>query len=120
LLLASDGLVNAFPEEGQQWFRFARALGDRVAEFGPATVAGSLPVWLDHYSAVASGDDITLLAVALTPAVTTASEPGSGRQTSRPADSPETTVQVSAAVTPAGQGPAGGPAAAGPGELANE
>jgi serine/threonine protein phosphatase PrpC len=59
LLLATDGLINAF-EDDEQWHAFARSLAQRVAEFGLNSVASSLPSWLDHYSAAASGDDITL------------------------------------------------------------
>jgi len=59
LLLATDGLINAFADD-EQWHAFARSLGQRVAEFGLSSVAAALPSWLDHYSSAASGDDITL------------------------------------------------------------
>ncbi len=66
LLLATDGLINAFADD-DQWHAFARSLGDRIGEFGPASVASALPGWLDHYSEQASGDDITLAVVMLRP-----------------------------------------------------
>ena len=48
LLLATDGLSNAF-EDDDQWYAFARSLGERIRDFGPISVASSLPGWLDHY-----------------------------------------------------------------------
>ena len=64
LLLATDGLINAFADD-EQWHAFARSLGDRIRDYNPSSVASALPGWLDHYSEEASGDDITLVAVVL-------------------------------------------------------
>ncbi|MGP0062788.1 MAG: PP2C family serine/threonine-protein phosphatase [Isosphaeraceae bacterium] len=71
LLLATDGLINAFSDD-EQWHAFARSLGDRIRDYDPSSVASALPGWLDHYSEKASGDDITLAAVVLkSPSVVT-------------------------------------------------
>jgi serine/threonine protein phosphatase PrpC len=60
LLLATDGLSNAFRDE-TQFHTFARSLLTRFDQFGLAAVDQALPRWLDDYSAKGSGDDITLL-----------------------------------------------------------
>ncbi len=59
LLIATDGLVNAFADD-EQWHAFALSIQERIREFGWPSVASALPGWLDHYSEAASGDDITL------------------------------------------------------------
>ena len=66
LFLATDGLVNAFPND-EETHTFALSLGERIREFGLARVAASLSGWLDHYSAKGSGDDITLTLVSIPP-----------------------------------------------------
>ncbi|ALG67552.1 protein phosphatase 2C domain-containing protein [Beggiatoa leptomitoformis] len=60
LLLATDGLINAFADE-QQFQAFAQSLLARVTQFGVEAVEQALPQWLDHYSAQGSGDDITVI-----------------------------------------------------------
>ena len=74
LLLATDGLVNAFADD-EQWHAFARSLNDRIRDFGPRSVATALPGWLDHYSEQATGDDITLAVAVLEPLRDEAREP---------------------------------------------
>ena len=64
LLLATDGLINAFADD-EQWHAFALSLRERIREFGWPSVASALPGWLDHYSETASGDDITLAVAVL-------------------------------------------------------
>lgn len=66
VLLSTDGLVNAFSDENQL-NAFARSMKDRIQEFGLLNVASSLPGWLDHYSGLGSGDDITLAVVMIHP-----------------------------------------------------
>ncbi len=66
LLLATDGLRNAFADD-DQWYAFARSLCHRIHEFGVLPVASALPSWLDHYSEKASGDDITLAVAVVNP-----------------------------------------------------
>jgi hypothetical protein len=48
LILATDGLINAFSDD-HQWRAFALSLRDRIREFGWPAVASALPTWLDHY-----------------------------------------------------------------------
>jgi serine/threonine protein phosphatase PrpC len=60
LLLATDGLSNAFIEKSQ-FHTFANSLFARINEFGIKSVAAALPHWLNDYSEKATGDDITLL-----------------------------------------------------------
>jgi serine/threonine protein phosphatase PrpC len=62
LLLATDGLSNAFIDE-TQFHTFARSLLTRISEFGIESIDAALPHWLDQYSEEGSGDDITLLTV---------------------------------------------------------
>jgi serine/threonine protein phosphatase PrpC len=66
VLLATDGLVNAFADD-DQLFAFARSLGERIHDFGPDKVALSLPDWLANYSALGSGDDVTLAVLVISP-----------------------------------------------------
>jgi serine/threonine protein phosphatase PrpC len=79
LLLGTDGLANAFVDRSQL-LAFARSLGQRIEEYGPARVAASLPGWLDQYSEQASGDDITLAVLVIQPesARTESPKPGTG------------------------------------------
>jgi serine/threonine protein phosphatase PrpC len=70
LLLATDGLVNAFPDE-DQLHAFARSLRQRLHDHGRAAVADSLAGWLDQLSDRGSGDDVTLALVDLRPAAET-------------------------------------------------
>lgn len=60
LLLATDGLSNAFTDE-EQFHAFAISTFRRIQEFGVKSVETVLPQWLDDYSAQATGDDITLV-----------------------------------------------------------
>jgi serine/threonine protein phosphatase PrpC len=64
VLLATDGLANAFTDE-RQFHTFAGSLAARIREFGIGKVAAALPGWLDAYSEQGSGDDITLALVSL-------------------------------------------------------
>lgn len=74
LLLATDGLTNAFVDE-QQLRTFAGSLGERLRDFGAEKVAVHLPDWLDSYSSRASGDDVTLAVVILRASEVAPSEP---------------------------------------------
>jgi serine/threonine protein phosphatase PrpC len=76
LLLATDGLINAFPDE-EQWRVFVHSLWQRISDFSPSNVASALPGWLDHYSDRASGDDITLAVALLQPTSIADRDPGS-------------------------------------------
>ncbi len=60
LLLATDGLSNAFIDD-TQFHTFARTLLTRISEFGIKSVDSALGYWLEDYSERSTGDDITLL-----------------------------------------------------------
>ena len=62
VLVATDGLVNAFTDM-EQFRIFVRSLVDRIGGYGLDKVAAALPSWLDGYSIGGSGDDITLALV---------------------------------------------------------
>jgi serine/threonine protein phosphatase PrpC len=66
LFLATDGLVNAFPDD-EEMHKFALSLQDRFQEYGLTRVVKSLPGWLDRCSSEGSGDDITLALTAIHP-----------------------------------------------------
>ncbi len=66
ILLCTDGLVNSFTDENQLSL-FATSLSERISEFGFEKVVSSLPVWLDHYSEIGSGDDIALAMIYIKP-----------------------------------------------------
>ncbi|WP_321508060.1 PP2C family serine/threonine-protein phosphatase [uncultured Methanoregula sp.] len=64
LIIATDGVSDSFDgSEGEEFIRFIRSLVARINEFGMESVAGSMKSWLDRYSALASGDDMTLVFV---------------------------------------------------------
>lgn len=87
LLLATDGLADALGTDDAALAGFARSLGQRFQEFGPAAVANALPSWLDHYSAHGSGDDMTLAVVWLDTAPPLApTTPATGEEASREPD----------------------------------
>jgi len=99
LLLATDGLINAFADD-EQWHAFARSLGRRVGDFGPISVASSLPGWLDHYSEAASGDDITLAVVVLDPPLVEGRGPGTSRTAVGGQSTPSQARECAEAVAP--------------------
>ncbi|MFA4859806.1 PP2C family serine/threonine-protein phosphatase [Methanoregula sp.] len=69
LIAATDGVSDSFDgSEGEEFVRFLRSLVARIREFGMESVAGSIKGWLDRYSALASGDDMTLVFVCINPA----------------------------------------------------
>jgi serine/threonine protein phosphatase PrpC len=63
LLLATDGLSDAFGGDEDQFHTFVRRLDERIKEHGMERVAASIPNWLDAKYSKASGDDITLTLV---------------------------------------------------------
>lgn len=70
LLLATDGLSDSFGgTESAEFGLFLRSLGDRIAEYGMERVSLSFPSWLERYSELGSGDDITIAMVRIEPAV---------------------------------------------------
>jgi serine/threonine protein phosphatase PrpC len=68
LLLATDGLSDSFGgSEHTEFQRFLGSVQDRIQEFGIGEVARFIPQWLTMYSERGSGDDITLVLIAVTP-----------------------------------------------------
>ena len=69
LVAATDGVSDSFDgSEGLEFLKFIRSLVSRIDQYGVENVAGSLINWLDRYSAMASGDDMTLVFVIMNPA----------------------------------------------------
>jgi len=77
LIAATDGVSDSFDgSEGEEFLKFVKSLVDRVKEFGIESVAGSMKGWLDRYSELASGDDMTIVFVSINPVEeTSASQP---------------------------------------------
>ena len=68
LIAATDGVSDSFDgSEGPEFLKFAKSLVARVNEFGIESVAWSMKGWLDRYSELASGDDMTLVFVSINP-----------------------------------------------------
>lgn len=90
LIAATDGVSDSFDgSSGEEFKKFIRSLVARINEFGIENVAGSMKNWLDRYSELASGDDMTLVFVCIN---------GTGRNPEKPL-----------AAGPAGAGFTGGP-----------
>lgn len=69
LIAATDGVSDSFDgSEGEEFLTFIKSLVARVNEFGIENVAGSMKNWLDRYSELASGDDMTIIFVSINPA----------------------------------------------------
>lgn len=58
LVLSTDGVTNAFPNDGEL-SRFLSSVQSLAAEHGASAIDACLPEWLDRY-ATASGDDVSL------------------------------------------------------------
>ncbi len=68
LIAATDGVSDSFDgTEGEEFLKFVKSLVARVNEFGIENVAGSMGTWLDRYSDLASGDDMTLVFTIVNP-----------------------------------------------------
>jgi len=68
LIAATDGVSDSFDSTaGGEFFTFVKSLVDRVKDFGIESVAGSMAGWLDRYSELASGDDMTIVFVSINP-----------------------------------------------------
>jgi serine/threonine protein phosphatase PrpC len=88
LIVATDGVSDSFDgSEGPEFLKFVQSLVARVQEFGIENVAGSMKNWLDRYSELASGDDMTLVYVSINPR-SAMDKPGS--QTTEDTDTPGT------------------------------
>ena len=70
LIAATDGVSDSFDgSDGEEFKKFITSLAARIREFGIESVAGSLNGWLDRYSEIASGDDLTMVFVCINPTV---------------------------------------------------
>jgi serine/threonine protein phosphatase PrpC len=68
LIVATDGVSDSFDSTaGGEFSTFVKSLVDRVKDFGIESVAGSMAGWLDRYSELASGDDMTIVFVSINP-----------------------------------------------------
>jgi serine/threonine protein phosphatase PrpC len=78
LIVATDGISDSFDgSEGEEFRKFISSFVARVHEFGIESVALSMDAWLDRYSELASGDDMTLVFVCISPVKETpVTEPG--------------------------------------------
>jgi serine/threonine protein phosphatase PrpC len=76
LIAATDGVSDSFDNsEGEEFLKFIKSLVERVKEFGIENVAGSMKTWLDRYSELASGDDMTIVFVSINPLETESQNP---------------------------------------------
>ena len=86
LLAATDGISDSFNgAESEEFSVFIHSLVDRIRTYGMEAVAAAMGSWLDRYSVVASGDDMTLVWVCINPEEDRQTGPG-----------PETNIPVSA------------------------
>lgn len=70
LIAATDGVSDSFDgSDSEEFGIFVKSLADRISTYGMEPVAGSMSGWLDRYSAIASGDDMTLVYVYIRPDV---------------------------------------------------
>ena len=68
LLAATDGISDSFNgAESEEFSIFVHSLVDRIRTYGTEAVAAAMAGWLDRYSAVASGDDMTLVWACIRP-----------------------------------------------------
>ena len=68
LLAATDGISDSFAgAESEEFAVFVRSLADRIRTFGNEAVANAMGGWLDRFSAIASGDDMTLVWAGIRP-----------------------------------------------------
>jgi len=68
LIAATDGVSDSFDgSEGEEFKKFITSMAARIRDFGIESVADSLNGWLDRYSELASGDDMTMIFVCINP-----------------------------------------------------
>jgi serine/threonine protein phosphatase PrpC len=66
LIAATDGVSDSFDgSEGPEFMKFIRSMVSRIDQYGIENVAGAMSGWLDRYSELASGDDMTLVFVCI-------------------------------------------------------
>jgi serine/threonine protein phosphatase PrpC len=68
LIAATDGVSDSFDgSEGPEFRKFIQSLVTRIGQYGVENVAEAMSDWLDRYSELASGDDMTLVFVLIRP-----------------------------------------------------
>ena len=68
LLCATDGISDSFAgTESEEFAVFVRSVADRIRTYGNEAVATAMGNWLDRFSAIASGDDMTLVWACIRP-----------------------------------------------------
>jgi serine/threonine protein phosphatase PrpC len=70
LIAATDGISDSFDgSEGPEFMKFIQSIVARIRQYGVENVAEAMSGWLDRYSRLASGDDMTLVFVLIRPQV---------------------------------------------------
>jgi serine/threonine protein phosphatase PrpC len=68
LIAATDGISDSFAgSDSEEFFVFIKSLVERVRTYGVENVARAMSGWLDRYSTIASGDDMTLVYAGIHP-----------------------------------------------------
>jgi len=68
ILAATDGISDSFNgAESEEFSIFIHSLVDRIHTYGTEAVAAAMGSWLDRFSAIASGDDMTLVWACINP-----------------------------------------------------
>ncbi|MFA5221842.1 MAG: PP2C family serine/threonine-protein phosphatase [Methanoregula sp.] len=68
LIAATDGVSDSFGgSDSEEFLVFIRSLVGRVRTYGIENVARAMAGWLDRYSVIASGDDMTLVYATIHP-----------------------------------------------------
>jgi serine/threonine protein phosphatase PrpC len=68
LLCATDGISDSFAgADSEEFAVFVRSLADRIRTYGNEAVAAAMGGWLDRFSTIASGDDMTLVWACIRP-----------------------------------------------------
>jgi serine/threonine protein phosphatase PrpC len=68
LLGATDGISDSFNgSDSEEFSVFIHSLIDRIHTYGIEAVAAAMGGWLDRFSAIASGDDMTLVWACIKP-----------------------------------------------------
>ena len=76
LLGATDGISDSFAgSESEEFSVFVHSLADRIRTYGTEAVAAAIGGWLDRFSEIASGDDMTLVWACIRPEERLTQEP---------------------------------------------
>jgi hypothetical protein len=82
LLGATDGISDSFNgADSEEFAIFVHSLVERIHTYGMEAVASAMSGWLDRYSTVASGDDMTLVWACIHPEESRQGRPGPAKDT---------------------------------------